>query len=156
MALPPIVKLATIAVVIKVIKNKFIDVVFDIKLAIVTAVEPDITPHISPITSQQKLDTLSLFFLNNTAILAPFTFLEFIEWNIFSSAVVTLTPIISNKTPRSINNSDTIIPITKLKFGTVTSDTKDSEKLIENDIIIIVSTHRLSTNSFYIFSLLLV
>ena len=50
--------------------------------AIAVPAAPDITPQISPITSQQKLDTLSAFFLNLTAILAPFTFLEFSSINI--------------------------------------------------------------------------
>ena len=46
---------------------------------IVVPAAPDIIPQISPITSQQKLDTLSAFFLNLTATSAPLTFLEFME-----------------------------------------------------------------------------
>ena len=40
---------------------------------------PEIIPQISPITSLQKLDTLSAFFLKITATFDPFTFLAFIE-----------------------------------------------------------------------------
>ena len=46
--------------------------------AIVTPADPDIIPHISPITSLQNDDTLAAFFLKLTAVLAPFIFLELI------------------------------------------------------------------------------
>ena len=92
--------------------------------AIDVAAAPDMIPHTSPITSQQKLDTLSAFFLNLTAMLAPFTFLELIEWNTFSSADVTDTPIMSNSIPRNTKNKVTIIPSHNERFGIVVSEIK--------------------------------
>ena len=103
-AFPPIVKDATIAATVKLTNNKLKLKVLEIPTAIVVAAAPETIPQISPITSLQKLATLSAFFLNITAILAPFTFLEFIEWKTFSSALVTETPTISKIIPIKINN----------------------------------------------------
>ena len=77
-ALPPIVSAAIVAVVINPTGSIGIFVILLINAVIVTPAEPETTPHISPITSQQKEDTFSSFFLNLTAILAAFTRLEFI------------------------------------------------------------------------------
>ena len=79
MAFPPIVKAAIVAATTNPVNNK-LKPNYDTNIAvIVVPAAPDIIPHTSPITSQQKFDTLSAFFLNLTATLAPFTFLEFIE-----------------------------------------------------------------------------
>ena len=78
-ALPPIVNEAITAVVIKV-TMKISTFKCLLKLAaMITPADPDIIPHISPITSLQKVETFSAFFLNKTATSAPFIFLEFIE-----------------------------------------------------------------------------
>ena len=50
-ALPPMVKAAIIAVTNKVTINILISKVLAKKVAIITPAEPDIIPHISPITS---------------------------------------------------------------------------------------------------------
>ena len=109
--------------------------VLEIPTAIVVAAAPETIPQISPITSLQKLATLSAFFLNITAILAPFTLLEFIEWKTFSSALVTETPIISKIIPIKINNKVISIPQNIDKLGIVVCDTKDNENEIIKVII---------------------
>ena len=100
-------------------------------MAIIEPAPPDITPHTSPTTSLQKLDTCAAFCLNLTAISAPFTFLEFIELKGAISAAVTATPIISNRIPNIINIIKTIKPIIILTLGIIDSDnilnTKDIE-----------------------------
>ncbi len=78
-ALPPMVKEAVIAAVIKLGSNGSIFILVETITAILAAAAPEMIPQISPITSQQKLETLSAFFFNLTAMFAPFTFLEFIE-----------------------------------------------------------------------------
>ena len=96
-------------------------------------------PHISPITSLQKLDTLSAFCLNERACLAPFIFYAFILCIGVISAAVTATPIISKTIPKIIKNVIINIPITTLTFGISNSD--KSEKTIEiiNAIIVILT-----------------
>ena len=74
-ALPPIVRAATIAAIVSPINNTFKWNSLAITTAIVVAAVPEIIPHTSPTTSQQKLDTLEAFFLNLTATSAPFSFL---------------------------------------------------------------------------------
>ena len=155
-AFPPIVIEAIIAATTNPTISIFKLNVLDNIAVIVVPAAPEIIPHISPITSQQKLETLSELFLNFTAILAPFTFLEFIEWKTASSAVVTDTPIISNNIPSITNNNVIIIPSHSDKLGIVISETNDSEKEITNDNITIVIIHLISTVSYFIFSFFLV
>ena len=137
MALPPMVKADTIEVVNSDISKKFIFVILLIPDAIDTQQAPDITPHISPITSLQKLDTLSGFFLNVTASFAPFTFLEAMELNTLRLAAVTDIPIISNKIPNAIKNKTNIIPKNVGMLGSNISDDKDSNIDILNATVII-------------------
>ena len=151
MAFPPIVSEDIIAVNSKPVNNIFVLYLVIKMAAIVVPAAPDITPQTSPITSQQKLDTLSAFFLNFTAILAPFTLLEFIEWNTFSSAVVTATPIISNNTPIKIKISVIIIPKISDKFGIVEFAINDRQNEMTNEVITIVIIHLTFTFSFFIF-----
>ena len=155
-ALPPIVNDEMIAVIINPVKSKSVWY-FVTKIAhIVVPAAPDITPQISPITSQQKLDVLSALFLNLTAVVAPFTLREAIEWNTASSALVTATPTISKSIPININIKVNIIPNIKDKLGIVELAIKDKENDITKAIIIIVIIHLISTFSFFIFSLFLV
>ena len=108
-AFPPMVNAAIIEAIVSPVNNK-LNLYVSTKIAvIVVPAAPEIIPQTTPTTSQQKLDTLSEFFLNITAVDAPLTFLEFIEWNTASSAVVTETPIISNIIPNKINNNVIII-----------------------------------------------
>lgn len=130
-ALPPIVKEAMIAVIIKPTQKICKLYIFDIVAVIVTPAEPDIIPHISPITSLQNDDTLSAFFLNDTAFFAPFIFLALIAFNGLSVVEVTATPIISNIIPIAINIINIIIPIINPTLDSVISDI--NEKI--NDII---------------------
>lgn len=140
MALPPIVRADTIDVAKRDIIRKFIFSVLLKLLAIATQQAPDITPHISPITSLQKLDTLSVFFLNVTANLAPLTFLAAIELNTLRLDAVTATPIISKIIPRPIKNKISIIPNTDGIFGIRLSDAKDIiiDKVNASIIILII------------------
>ena len=72
-ALPPIVNAAINAVIISIgiILSVFS---FNTNIAdIVAPQEPDIIPHISPITSLQKLETLSLFLINLMFLLILFS-----------------------------------------------------------------------------------
>ena len=114
-ALPPIVNDEMIAVIINPVKSKSVWYFVTSIAHIVVPAAPDITPQISPITSQQKLDVLSALFLSLTAVLAPFTLRAAIEWNTFSSAEVTATPTISNNIPININTKVIIIPNIKDK-----------------------------------------
>ena len=82
-ALPPIVIDATNAVIINDTIKRLKLNLFDIIIAIDTAVDPEIIPQISPITSLQKLDTFSAFLINFTASFAPLTFFEAIELKVF-------------------------------------------------------------------------
>ena len=73
-AFPPIVKDETTAVTTNPVKIKS-KLYLEIKIAAIeVAAAPETTPQISPITSQQKLETLGAFFLNFTAIFAPLLF----------------------------------------------------------------------------------
>jgi hypothetical protein len=69
-ALPPIVKAAVKAVITSPVYNTLVFNFSDREVDIVTPAEPDTIPHISPITSLQNDDTLSAFFLNDTAFMA--------------------------------------------------------------------------------------
>ena len=125
MALPPIISEDTNEVIIRDTIKKFMFNNILMVLAIDIQHAPDITPHISPITSLKKLATLSVFFLNDTAILAPFTFLAAIELKTLMLEAVTATPIMSNRIPKAIKNSNRIIPNITGKFGSRVSDVKD-------------------------------
>ena len=128
MALPPIVRADTIAVDSSDIIKKFI---FNTLLKLVdmaTQQAPDITPHISPMTSLQKLDTLSVFFLNVTASFAPFTFLEAMELKTLKLDAVTETPIMSKIIPKAMKNNTNIIPKKAGILGSKLSDVKDINK----------------------------
>ena len=73
-AFPPTVSEATIALIMN-CKSKFklyFSVIFIVKSA---AIEPLITPHISPITSAQILETLDEFLISFIYVFAPFIFL---------------------------------------------------------------------------------
>ena len=75
-AFPPIVIAAIIAATVIDVNNVLnLNWVTNIA-AIVVPAAPDMIPHTSPITSQQKLETLSAFFLNLTAMFALLLFLN--------------------------------------------------------------------------------
>lgn len=131
MAFPPIVSEAIVAVIISPTQNMFRFSALDKEEAIVTPAEPEIIPHMSPMTSLQNDDTLAAFFLNDTAFLAPFIFLELMEWSGSSLAEVTATPIISKIIPIVIKIRSINIPTTIFTFGMVISDIKENI----NDII---------------------
>ena len=139
-AFPPIVRDEIIEVNNKDRIKKFIfsAVLNLVDMAIQQA--PDITPQISPITSLQKLDTLSVFCLNFTASFAPLTFLAAIELKTLMLEAVTATPIISNIIPMITKNSTKKIPKYAFIFGNNNSDNKDiiSDSVKVNIIIIII------------------
>lgn len=126
MAFPPIVNEAIVAVIINPTQKTFKSKFLEIDAAIVTPAEPDIIPHISPITSLQNDDTLAAFFLNDTAFFAPFIFLELMECNGSSSAEVTATPIISKIIPMMININSISIPVRRFTLGMVVSDINEN------------------------------
>ena len=136
-ALPPIVIDATKAVMIKETNNKLISNLLDNTMAIDAEVEPLMIPHISPITSLQKLDTFSAFFINFTPNLAPLTFLEAIELKVFSSATVILTPIISNNIPKPINTNIKTKLMKMFTLGIIVSDNKEKNNDIKKVITVI-------------------
>ena len=150
-AFPPIVNDAIKAVIHKVTGRTGILKVLAIESATVTPAEPEIIPQISPITSLQKDETLLAFFLNNTAVLAPFTFLAPIEWNGFSSAVETATPIISKIIPNKINIITKTIPKSILAFGNTNSDTKEKQNDITNANTVMITIHLVLLFFFFIF-----
>ena len=122
-AFPPIVKAAIKLVIISVTVNIF-NFNFEAKsIPIVPAAVPDKIPHISPMTSLQKLDTLELFSISFNATRAPLTFLAAIEWNTFLSATVTDIPIISKIIPNTINNKT--IKILNGKFMSFKADSEN-------------------------------
>lgn len=141
MAFPPMISDETSEVIIKDTIKKFIFRIILVALAIETQQAPDITPHISPITSLKKLATLSVFFLNVTANLAPFTFLAAIELKTLMLEAVTATPIMSNKIPNAIKNNNRIIPNMIGRFGSRVSDVKDIIIDIRNVVINIFIIH---------------
>lgn len=149
-AFPPIVSEAIVAVTINPTNkmSKLYD--SDIALVIVTPAEPDMIPHISPITSLQKDDTLSAFFLNNTAFLAPFIFLELIAFRGLSVVEVTATPIISNIIPIDMNSIRIIIPITIFTFDNVNSDINEKTNEMINANTVIVMGHLIFLFFFFI------
>ena len=128
MALPPIVRADTVAVASSDIIRKFIFNTLLRLLDMATQHAPDMTPHISPITSLQKLDTLSVFFLNVTASFAPFTFLEAMELKTLRLDAVTDTPIMSKIIPKAMKNNTSIIPKKAGILGSKLSDVKDINK----------------------------
>ena len=140
MALPPIVNDDTNDVANRDTIRKLIFRVVLMVLAMGTQQAPDITPHISPITSLQKLATLSVFFLKVTANLAPLTFLAAIELNTLMLEAVTDTPTISNMMPNVIKNNKRIISNMIGIFGNRLSDVRvisiDITKVIINIFII--------------------
>ena len=140
-AFPPIVSEAIIAVIISPTQKMSKLYVFDIVAVIVTPADPDMIPHMSPITSLQNDDTLSAFFLNDTAFFAPFIFFELIALSGLSVVDVTATPIISNIIPIVINNISMIIPISRFTFDRVNSDTNEKTNHITNANSVIVINH---------------
>ena len=151
MALPPMVNDDTMAVINIDNNIKFVFNILLKLLAIVMEQAPDTTPHISPITSLQKLDNLSVFCLNLTANLAPFTFLEAIELNTLISEAVTDTPIISNITPINININTIIMPIVIGTNGNNISSVVDNISDNIKVIIIILIIHLMSAIFFLFF-----
>lgn len=123
-AFPPIVKAAIKLVTINVTNTGLSEYIVESEVAIVTPAPPDSMPHISPITSLQKLDTFEFILISFRAVFAPFTFLEAIELNTFLSATVTLIPTISNIIPKSTNTKSTIRLIKTGRF-----DIRASEKI---------------------------
>ena len=140
MALPPIVRADTIAVASSDIIRKFIFNTLLRLLDMDTQHAPDMTPHISPITSLQKLDTLSVFFLNVTASFAPFTFLEAIELKTLRLDAVTETPIMSKIIPKAMKNNTSTIPKKAGILGSRLSDARDinRDKVKAITIILII------------------
>ena len=140
-AFPPMVREATTPVITSPTQNMSRLYVFEIVAVIVTPAEPDIIPHMSPITSLQNDDTLSAFFINDTAVLAPFIFLELIAFSGLSVPDVTATPIISNIIPIPINSSSIIIPITRFTSLSVISDISEKTNDIVNANSVMVIIH---------------
>ena len=140
-AFPPIVNDAVIAVIINPMYSGLIFNLFDREEVIVTPAEPDIIPQISPITSLQKDDTLSAFFLNDTAFLAPFIFFELIACSGSSFVDVTATPIISNIIPMAINSNRIKIPINKFTFGITMLEPKENINDIKKAKNVTVTIH---------------
>lgn len=136
-AFPPIVKAATKDVTISVTISKFQENLDDKIIAIDEASAPLIIPQISPITSLQKLDSFSAFFINVTAKGAPLTFLDAIELNVLISATVTLIPIISNSTPINITISNNIILINIPTLDITISDNNEKPIDIQKATIVI-------------------
>lgn len=100
-AFPPTVIAATNALIINWISNaiwKFSVILIEISALIA----PLNTPHISPITSAQKLATFEAFFIRCIDCLDPSTFFVAFAWNSSSFATVTATPIISKIIPIKI------------------------------------------------------
>lgn len=140
-AFPPIVNAAIMAVIISPIQNISRLYVFDMVAVIVTPAEPDMIPHMSPITSLQNDDTLSAFFLNDTAVFAPFIFFELIAFNGLSVPDVTATPTMSNSIPIPINNSNIIILSSRFTFDNVISDISENMNDMQNAKMVIVISH---------------
>lgn len=126
MAFPPIVNEAIVAVIINPTQKMFRFKALDMEEDIVTPAEPEIMPHMSPMTSLQNDDTLAAFFLNDTAFLAPFIFLELMECSGSSSAEVTATPIISKIIPMMIKIKSISIPTVIFTLGMVISDINEN------------------------------
>ncbi len=78
MALPPIVREAISEVITSPTQKISKLYIFPIVEVMATPTVPDTMPQISPMTSLQKDDTLSAFFLKDTAFLAPLIFLALI------------------------------------------------------------------------------
>ena len=140
-AFPPMVNAAIIAVISKLVINRFRWKEFAKMVDKATPAEPLIIPHISPITSLQKLDAFSLFLISFTAILAPRTCLVAIELKVFKSATVTLIPIISNKIPIPINNKIIIIATILVALGIMVSEKSEKIKEMKKAKIVTVSIH---------------
>ena len=155
MALPPIVNAAIIAVITSVVIN--ISKLFDDDniAANATPADPDTIPHISPITSLQKLDAFSLFFINLTASLAPLTFLVAIELNVLISATVIDIPTISNIIPKAINNKIIIVATILLACSVIPSEKKENAIEIKNANTVTVIIHFQSTNLLFLIGFLL-
>ena len=149
---PPIVNAAIIDVVIRLIINRFILNFDDIVVDIITPADPDMIPHMSPITSLQNDDTLALFWSRFIAVLAYEIFFEFIEWNGFMSHVVIATPTMSNIIPISINIINIIVLAIMFTFGIIISDDSENMNDIMNAIIIILIVHKFSFFIFYFLS----
>ena len=125
-ALPPIVRAAIVAVINKLTINKF---KFKLAASILdkaTPADPLIIPQISPITSLQKLDAFSLFWISLTASRAPLTCLVAIELKVFISATVIAIPIISNIIPIPINSKMQMVATMLFALGIVVSETKEN------------------------------
>ena len=128
-AFPPIVKEATKPVINNVVISIFIDNLLETINAIDEDNAPLIIPQISPITSLQKLDNFSEFFINLTPTLAPLTFFDDIELKVFKSATVTLIPIISNITPSEITINKITMLIIIPTLDIITSDNKELSQI---------------------------
>ena len=139
-ALPPMVSDDIKAVMMRVINSPLIFVILISNATIVTPALPDIIPQISPITSQQILDTLLAFLISFTPTLPPRTLLALIEWNTTSSPQVTETPIISKIIPNNMKKKVTIIDIIKVTFLNIILVKKDiiKDKINANKVTIII------------------
>ena len=139
-ALPPMVSDDIKAVMIRVINNPLIFVILISNATIVTPALPDIIPQISPIKSQQTLDTLLAFLISFTPTLPLRTLLALIEWNTTSSPQVTETPIISKIIPNNMKKKVTIIDIIKVTFLNIILVKKDiiKDKINANNVTIII------------------
>ena len=136
-ALPPIVNEAIKLVKTRFTINTFIPYDSEIDSAMVIPAPPESIPHMSPMTSLQKLETLELFLIKKSAVFEPLTFLDAMELNIFLSATVALTPIMSKTIPKTIKNIK-ISELNKIEtFGITVSEKNDNDKVMKNDIRII-------------------
>ena len=136
-AFPPIVAAAIVAVVIKLVNNKFKLNFVDNVAAISTPADPDMIPQMSPITSLQNDDTFAELFIRFIPVFAYLILFEFIEWNGLISHVVIATPTISNIIPISMNITNIIILVIKFTFGITISDVSENMNDIINAMIII-------------------
>ena len=91
--------------------------------------EPETTPQMSPTTSLQKEDTLGALRMRRMASLASGRLRAAIEWKGCSDAVVTETPMMSNRMPTStMENSTTKASPVPTRSSRV-SDRKEKQTL---------------------------
>lgn len=141
-AFPPIVSAAIKLVTIKLVKTGLSEYIEDREVAIVIPAPPESIPHMSPMTSLQKLETWEFIFMSFKAVLAPFTFFEAIELKTFLSATVTLIPTMSKRMPRSTNIKRTIKLIKTGRLEIRASENIDSTSEITKAIMVTSIIHK--------------
>lgn len=144
-ALPPTVSAATDAVISRLSKKLFkAGAVLIMYATTVAEAEPLIIPQMSPITSLQKFETLSLDFISFIARAECLTLRAAIEWKGDSVAVVTAIPTMSNNMPVRIIKSrmKSAIHIFTISITPLDSTVKNADMV--KVIIMVLTTHDLS------------